>query len=132
MSVMTADSFEPEPAKDTALWSFAALLVAAIHVGLAAAYLLLRPEPEQRAEAPVFDVAFMPATNLPAPAALPAQPTEPVPPVDQANVEPPKEAPALSQEAVTKPEPPPPPVALTMPEVPAAEPQVTVAPPAPA
>ena len=58
MSVMTVDPFEQEQARDAALWTGAALVVAALHVGLAVAYLLLRPAPEGRAEAPVIDVAF--------------------------------------------------------------------------
>lgn len=131
MSVMTADPFEREQARDAALWTGAAFVVAAIHVGLAVAYLVLTPQPVGRAEAPVIDVAFMPATNKPAPAAPPAQPFEPAPPVDRANVEPPREAPAASPEAVPKPEPPPAPLVLTTPEIPA-EPQMTVAPPKPA
>ena len=46
MSVTTFDPYEREQAKDAALWIVAALAVAALHVGLVAAYLLLRPIPE--------------------------------------------------------------------------------------
>ena len=46
MSVMTVDPYEREQAGDTALWIVAALVVAALHVGVVAAYLLLRPAPE--------------------------------------------------------------------------------------
>ena len=57
MSVITIDPFERERATDAALWTLAALVVAALHVGLAVAYLLLKPAPEGRAEVPVIDVA---------------------------------------------------------------------------
>ncbi len=106
MSVMTVDPFKREQARDAALWTGAALVVAALHVGLAVAYLLLKPAPEGRAEAPVIDVAFMPA----------------------AKPEPPK----VKTESAPPPEPVPPPVVLQVPE-PAAEPahpdQVAVMPP---
>jgi protein TonB len=120
-------------------------VVAALHVGLAVAYLLLKPAPEGRAEAPVIDVAFMPAASAPAPAAPEAPPAEPTPRVEQSDLGPPKNEPVVAREAVTEPEPPkvktelapppepvPPPVALQVPE-PAAEPahpdQVAVMPP---
>ena len=145
MSVMTVDPFEREQARDAALWTGAALVVAALHVGLAVAYLLLKPAPEGRAEAPVIDVAFMPAASAPAPAAPEAPPAEPTPRVEQSDLGPPKNEPVVAREAVTEPEPPkvktepapppesvPPPVALQVPE-PAAEPahpdQVAVMPP---
>ena len=145
MSVMTVDPFEREQARDAALWTGAALVVAALHVGLAVAYLLLKPAPEGRAEAPVIDVAFMPAASAPAPAAPEAPPAEPTPRVEQSDLGPPKNEPVVAREAVTEPEPPPvktepapqpkpvpPPVALQAPE-PAAEPahpdQVAVMPP---
>jgi protein TonB len=109
------------------------------------AYLLLKPAPEGRAEAPVIDVAFMPAASAPAPAAPEAPPAEPTPRVEQSDLGPPKNEPVVAREAVTEPEPPPvktepapqpkpvpPPVALQAPE-PAAEPahpdQVAVMPP---
>ena len=128
MSVTTVDSYGREHAKDTALWTFAALVVAALHVGLVAAYLLFRAAPGERAEAPVIDVAFMPAANTPARAAPEAQPAEPTPPVERSDLAPPKDEPVTPREAVTEPEPPqekaepashpepmPPPVALTTP-----------------
>jgi protein TonB len=147
VSVMTVDPFEREQARDAALWTGAALVVAAIHVGLAVAYLFLKPAPEGRAEAPVIDVAFMPAASTPAPAAPEAQPAEATPQVEQSNLALPKDEPVVAREAVTEPEPQPvktepapppepvpPPVALQVPE-PAAEPthpdQVTVMPPPP-
>jgi protein TonB len=145
VSVMTVGPFEREQARDAALWTGAALMVAALHVGLAVAYLLLKPAPEGRAEAPVIDVAFMPAASAPAPAAPEAPPAEPTPRVEQSDLGPPRNEPVVAREAVTEPEPPkvktelapppepvPPPVALQVPE-PAAEPahpdQVAVMPP---
>lgn len=129
MSVMTVDPFEREQARDAALWTGAALVVAALHVGLAVAYLLLKPAPEGRAVAPVIDVAFMPAASAPAPAEPEASPAEPTPRVEQSDLGPPKNEPVVAREAVTEPEPPkvktepapppepvPPPVALQVPE----------------
>src|SRR5450631_4794287 len=103
---MTVDPFEREQARDAALWTGAALVVAALHVGLAVAYLLLKPAPEGRAEAPVIDVAFMPAASAPAPAAPEAPPAEPTPRVEQSDLGP-KNEPVVAREAVTEPEPPP-------------------------
>jgi protein TonB len=142
---MTVDPFEREQARDAALWTGAALVVATLHVGLAVAYLLLKPAPEGHAEAPMIDVAFMPAASAPAPAAPEAPPAEPTPRVEQSDLGPPKNEPVVARETVTEPEPPPvktepaplpepvpPPVALQVPE-PAAEPahpdQVAVMPP---
>lgn len=123
MSVMTVDPFEREQARDAALWTGAALLVAALHVGLAVAYLLLKPVPAGQAEAPVFDVAFLPATGAAAPAAPEALPADPTPPVAHSDLAPPQTEPA-------PPEPAPPTVALQAPE-PVQPDQVTVAPPPP-
>lgn len=133
MSVVTADPFERERAKDAALWTGAAILVAALHVGLAVAYLLLKPAPEGQAEAPVIDVAFMPAASAPAPAAPEAPPTaEPTPPVEQSDLAPlPEPEPPPAKAEPAPPEPAPPPVALQAPEPPVepAQPdQVTVTP----
>jgi protein TonB len=147
VSAITVDPYEREHAGDTALWIVAALVVAALHVGLVAAYLLLRPAPEGIAEAPVIDVAFVPAADTPAPAAPEAQLVERTPPVEQSDLKPPKDEPAVTHETITETEPPPakaetvlppellpPPVALQVPE-PAPEvaqpDQVTVMPPAP-
>ncbi len=99
MSVMTVDPFEREQARDAALWTGAALVVAALHVGLAVAYLLLKPAPEGRAEAPVIDVAFMPAASAPAPAEPEAPPAEPTPRVEQSDLGPPKNEPVVAREA---------------------------------
>ncbi|WP_024519187.1 energy transducer TonB [Bradyrhizobium sp. Tv2a-2] len=139
MSVLTVDPYDRERASETALWTVAALVVVALHVGLALAYLLLRSAPEGQAEAPVVDVAFMPAASAPAMAAPEAPPAEPTPQVEQSDLAPAKTEPVETRQAVTEPEPPPvkaeqtpppepvpPPVALQMPE-PAAQPdQVTV------
>ena len=62
MTILTVDAHERDQSGEFALWVAAAIVVLALHVGLAVAYLRLRPEPEARAEAPAFDVAFMPAT----------------------------------------------------------------------
>ena len=145
MSVLTVDPFERDQASDRALWTGAALVVVALHVALAVAYLLLRPTPAGQAEVPVIDVAFMPAASAPAAAAPDIPPAEPTPQVEQSDLAPPKDEQIVTREAVTEPKPPPvttetvpspepapPPVALQAPE-PAAEPahpdQVTVMPP---
>jgi protein TonB len=142
VSVLTVDPYDRERASETALWTVAALVVVALHVGLALAYLLLRSAPQGQAEAPVIDVAFMPAASAPAMAAPEAPPAEPTPQVEQSDLAPAKTEPVETRQAVTEPEPPPvkaeqtpppqpvtPPVALQMPE-PAAQPdQVTVMPP---
>lgn len=147
MSVMTIDPAEREQAKDTALWIVAALVVAALHVGVVAAYLLLRPAPEGMATAPVIDVAFVPAEDKQSEAAPEAQPAEPTPKVEQSDLPPPKDESVATHESVTEPEPPPakaetvpppepvpPPVALQVPDpVPelAHPDEVTVVPPPP-
>lgn len=148
MSVVTIDPFEPEQASDRALWTGAALLVAALHIALAVAYLLLKPAPAGQAEVPVIDVAFMPAASAPAPAAPEVPTADPTPQVERSDLAPPKDEQVVTRDAVTEPEPPPvttetvpppepapPPVALQVPE-PAAEPahpdRVTVMPPPPA
>lgn len=112
MSVLTLDPIGPDEGRERALWTAAAVVVAALHVGLAAAYLLLRPAPAGRAEAPAFDVVFTPAVvSEPTPAIQESPPAEPTPPL-----EPPKEEP-VAREAVAEPVPQPQP-----------EPQVTAQP----
>ncbi len=124
MSVLTLDPLGPDEGRERALWTFAALVVAGLHVGLALAYLLLRPAPEGRAEAPAFDVVFTPAVvSQPAPAAQDAPP-EPAP-VESSSPEPPKEEP-VAREAVAEPVPQPEPQV-----VPEPAPQVALAPPEP-
>jgi periplasmic protein TonB len=134
VSVMTIDPAEREQAKDTALWIVAALVVAALHVAVVAAYLLLRPVPEGMATAPVIDVAFVPAEDKVSEAAPEAQPAEPTPKVEQSDLPPPKDESIATHETVPPPEPVPPPVALQVPEpVPelAHPDEVTVVPPPP-
>jgi protein TonB len=116
VTVTTVDPYQPERAKEVTVWTAAAILVCVVHVGLAAAYLLLKPEPEARAEAPVTDVVFVPETNTPAPAVPETQQSVDQPPTP--DVTPPKE------ETAVQPEPAPPPVALSMPTEPE---QVTAA-----
>ena len=100
MSVLTLDPFEDDERRERTLWTIAALVVAALHVGLAAGYLLLRPAAQGRAEAPAFDVVFTPAVvSDPAPAAQDAPPADPTPPVEPPKEEPVKEEP-VAREAV--------------------------------
>ncbi|MGJ5203182.1 TonB family protein [Bradyrhizobium sp. HKCCYLR20261] len=104
MSVLTLDPFDNEDRRERALWTTAALVVAGLHVGLAIGYLLLRPAPQGRAEAPAFDVVFTPAVvSEPAPAIQDTPQAEPSTPV-----EPPKEEvkeEPVAREAVAEPAP---------------------------
>ncbi|MGJ5007612.1 TonB family protein [Bradyrhizobium oligotrophicum] len=105
MSVLTLDPFEHEQRRERTLWTIAALVVAALHVGLAVGYLLLRPAPQGRAQAPAFDVVFTPAVvSEPAPTAQDAPASEPT------SAEPPKEEQVkdepVAREAVAEPVPP--------------------------
>ncbi|GLH80540.1 hypothetical protein SSBR45G_54490 [Bradyrhizobium sp. SSBR45G] len=137
MSVLTLDPFDDEDRRERRLWTVAALLVAGLHVGLAVGYLLLRPAPQGRAEAPAFDVVFTPAVvSEPAPAAQETPPADPVPPAEPPKEEPAKEEP-VAREAVAEPVPQPPPEPQVMaqpepvPEViatPDPAPQVALAP----
>jgi protein TonB len=123
LSVTTLNPYEPEDGREATLWVSAVLVVCALHIGAAATYWLLKPEPEARAEAPVIDVAFMPATPAPAvpetqtPVAQPVPP-QPDPPATNEDVQPAPEPPP-QVEALVQPEPPPPPLALAMPDRPA-------------
>jgi periplasmic protein TonB len=136
---------EPEESSELPLWVTAAIVVAAIHIALAVAYLRFKPEPEARAEAPVIDVAFMPAT--PEPAAPPSvdQP-DPAPTRMDQPQELPKEPPPIPEpeqqpppaqvEAMVPAEPPPPapvPLVAVQPELapPPAVPEQTAAIPPP-
>lgn len=146
MSVTTVDLYGQDHDKDTALWTFAALVVAALHVAMVAAYLLFRAAPGDRAEAPVIDVAFMPAANTPARSAPEAERAEPTPPVERSELAPSKDEPNTpwqdvaepeplqeKAEQAPQPEPMPPPVALAapapLPEPVLPEETVTVPPP---
>jgi len=124
VSILTVDAQEPDQSGEFALWVAAVVIVLALHVGLAVAYLRLRPEPETRAEAPAFEVAFMPAQD--APAAPPAvdQP-DPAPTKMDQPEDPPKELPPPP----VPDEPPPPQVeAMVPPETPPPAPLVQVEP----
>jgi periplasmic protein TonB len=128
VTAITVDAHEPEQFGEFALWVVAALIVVALHLGLGVAYLWLKPEPDRRAEAPAFDVAFMPAVN--APAAAPSvdqpdpapimmdEPKDPAkdPPPPPVPVQPPPETPTV--EAMVTPEPPPAPPVTVQPAPP--------------
>ncbi|WP_315750377.1 MULTISPECIES: TonB family protein [unclassified Bradyrhizobium] len=104
MSVLTLDPFEHEQRRERTLWTIAALVVGGLHVGLAVGYLLLRPAPQGRAQAPAFDVVFTPAVvSEPAPTAQDAPASEP-PPVEPPKDEPVKDDP-VAREAVAEPVP---------------------------
>jgi protein TonB len=118
VTTLTLDGGEPERSGEFVLWLIAAIVVLALHVGLATTYLLFRSEPEPRAEAPAIDVAFMPATPAAQPPAI-DQPDPAPTKMDQPEA-PPKEPPPPVQEVTPPPQveavvpppelPPPPPV----------------------
>ncbi|WP_257166086.1 TonB family protein [Bradyrhizobium sp. SRS-191] len=118
MSVLALDPFDHEERRERTLWTVAALVVAGLHIGLAAGYLLLRPAPEGRAQAEAFDVVFTPAVvSEPAPVAQDA-PVDPAPQAEPPKEEPAKEEP-VAREAAAEP----------VPQVqPVPEPQVTAQP----
>lgn len=144
MSVLTLDPREPDQSGELSLWLAAVILVVALHVGLAAAYLWLRPEPEPRAEAPAFDVAFMPAAPAPAqppsidqpdpaptrmdqPQDLPKDPPkDPPPPVPEQASQPP--TPQVEAMVPHEEPPPPAPVVAVEPPPPPVPEQATVVP----
>jgi periplasmic protein TonB len=86
MNTAVLGFYEPERRSDVFRWSVAAVVVLAAHFGIAAAYLALRPEPGDRAQAPVVAVEFAPAPVEPPPAVeaapemVPSPPDEPEPP----------------------------------------------------
>jgi protein TonB len=144
VTVLTVDGHEPDQSGEFGLWIAAAVVVVGLHVGLAVAYLWLRPaSDEMRAEAPAFEVAFMPATRAPAAAPAVDQPDPTTTKMDQPE-DPPQElppppvqdeppAPTPQVEAMVTPVEPPPPAPLVPAEpVPPAPPipdQATVVPP---
>jgi periplasmic protein TonB len=142
VTVLTVDGHEPDRSGEFALWVVAAIIVLALHVGLAVAYLWLRPVTEEmRAEAQAFEVAFMPATSAPAAPPSVDQPDPTPTKMDQVD-EPPKELPpppvqdepappSPQVEAMVPPEEPPPPapVVPAEPIMPPAPEQATVLPP---
>jgi periplasmic protein TonB len=128
VTVLTVDAHELDQSGEFALWAMAALIVVALHLGIGVAYLWLRPEPDRRAEAPAFEVAFMPAVNAPA-AALSVDQPDPAPTKMDQPQEPPKEllpspvqeeplpppqveamVPPPAPPLMVQPEPPPPPI----------------------
>ena len=117
MTVLTVDADQPDQSGEFALWVVAAVIVLALHVGLAVAYLRLRPEPETRAEAPAFDVAFMPAENAPAAPPTIDQPDPEPTKMDQPE-DPPKELPPPPVPDEPPPPPPPQVEAMVPPEEP--------------
>jgi len=127
VTVLTVDD-QPDQFSEFALWFAAVVIVLVLHVGLAVGYLRLRPEPETRAEAPAFDVAFMPAQSAPTAPPTVDQP-DPAPTKMDRPEDPPKELPPPVPN-----EPPPPPQveAMVPPEEPLPAPRVQVEPvPAP-
>jgi len=117
VTITTLNSYAPEPGREFTMWTTAALVVCALHVGVAATYLLLKPAPEAAAEAPAFEVAFVPAATATAPAVPETQQTiDPAPPPDPSRFDPPVETPP-PQAVIPEPEPPPPETqALVQPE----------------
>jgi protein TonB len=140
VTVLTVGADQPDQSGEFSLWVAAAVIVLALHVGLAVAYLWLRPEPETRAEAPAFDVAFMPAQSAPAAPPSIDQP-DPAPTRMDQPEDPPKELPPPpvpdeppppppQVEAMVLPEEPPPPAPLVPVEpVPPAPEPATIVPP---
>lgn len=88
MSTLALGVYEPERPSEVFRWSLAAAVVLAAHLGVAVAYLVLRPESGDRAQAPVIAVEFAPAPVEPP--AVPAMPdmTE-VQPVEEPQPPPP-------------------------------------------
>jgi protein TonB len=133
---MTAvDWYEPDRRSELRLWTTSALVVVAVHVGLAVSYLLLRPPQDGGATAPVVDVEFAPSqVSAPVGVATPVQPpldqakeeTPPTPPA----VEPPAPSQSVQVEAVP-PAPTPPVQAVTPPPEPPAQVQAMTEPPPP-
>lgn len=82
MNTAALGRFEPERGSEVLRWSLAAGVVFAAHLGVVAAYLALRPEAGDLAQAPVIAVEFAPVPVEPA--AVPAAPDlSPPPPLDQ-------------------------------------------------
>jgi periplasmic protein TonB len=87
MNTAVVSFYEPERRSDFFRWSVAAALVLAAHLGIAGAYLVLRPESGDQAQAPVItvDLAPDPVESPPAVEAAPEMvpPDEPEPPQPQ-------------------------------------------------
>jgi periplasmic protein TonB len=98
MSTAVLGFYEPERRSDVFRWSLAAVAVLAAHFGIVAAYLVLRPDPGDRAQAPIIAVEFAPPPPLDEPEPPPPQ----SPPETQAMVTP---LPESEQPAVEVPPP---------------------------
>jgi len=88
MSTAVLGFYEPERRNDAFRWGLAAVVVLAAHLGIVAAYLALRPDPGDRAQAPVIAVEFAPMPVEPAPAV--AATAEMSPPLDEPEPPPPQ------------------------------------------
>jgi periplasmic protein TonB len=102
MNTAVLGFYQPERRRDVFRWSVAAVVVLAAHLGIAAAYLALRPELGDQAQAPVIAVEFAPAPVEPPPA-LEAE-MSPSPPLDEP--EPPQPQSPQETEAMVAPLPP--------------------------
>jgi periplasmic protein TonB len=118
MNTAVLGFYEPERRSDVFRWSVAAVVVLAAHLGIAAAYLALRPEPGDRAQAPVIAVEFAPAPAEPPPAVEAAPEMVPSPPVDELEPPPQPLSPPETQ-------------AMVAPLPPAEQPAVEMPPPVP-
>jgi periplasmic protein TonB len=115
MSTAALGLYEPEHRRDVLRWSIAALVVIAVHLGVAVAYLALRPASfEGQAQAPIIEVEFAPApaepTAPPVPEMPPVRPTDQQEPPPPPQPEPPPETQAMqpppTEPAVEVPSPP--------------------------
>jgi periplasmic protein TonB len=100
MSTAVLGFYEPERRSDVFRWSLAAVAVLAAHFGIVAAYLVLRPDPGDRAQAPIIAVEFAPMPVEPAPAAATTPEMVPPPPLDEPEP-PPPQSPPETQAMVT-------------------------------
>jgi periplasmic protein TonB len=103
MNTAVLGFYQPERPRDVFRWSVAAVVVLAAHLGIAAAYLALRPEPADQAQAPVIAVEFAPAPVAPPPA-IEAPADMVPPPLDEP--EPPQPQSPTETEAMVTPLPP--------------------------
>ena len=83
MSTAVVGFYEPEHRSDAFRWSLAAVVVLAAHLGIVAAYLVLRPDPGDSTQAPVIAVEFEPMPVEPAPAIAAAPEMVPAPPLEE-------------------------------------------------
>jgi periplasmic protein TonB len=117
MNTAVLGRYEPERRRDVFRWSLAAVVALIAHLGIAAAYLVLRPESGEQAQAPIIAVEFAPA---------PAEPPPAVPAIPEAT----PSQPLDEQEPPSPPQPQPPPdIQAMLPPLPAAEQPVVELPP---